>query len=86
MPPTFAAVPRSTTLASLRTRRDLVARQVHRCEAKVERLRRELTLPPLCAGVTSPAERAMSGAMRELTEARARLAQITRDLRRIGSA
>ena len=81
--PAATAVPRSTTLASLETRRDLVARQVHRCEAKVERLRGELALPRLYAGATMPAERAMSGAMRELVEARARLAQITRDLRRL---
>jgi hypothetical protein len=83
MPPATAAVPRSTTLASLRVRRDLVARQVRRCEAKVERLRGELALPPMCAGATPPAERAMISAVRDLVEARARLAQISRDLRRM---
>ena len=76
------AVPRSTTLASLRARRDDVARHVRACEANVERLRSELATPPLHPGATPPAERAMISAVRDLVEARARLAQITRDLRR----
>src|SRR3954466_11366125 len=41
-----AAVPRSTTLTSLRTRHDDIAHDVRRCEVRVERLRSELALPP----------------------------------------
>jgi hypothetical protein len=76
------AVPRSTTLSSLRTRHEAVARDVRRCEANVERLRSELALPPVFPGATPPAERAMISAVRDLVEARARLAQISRELRR----
>jgi hypothetical protein len=76
-----SAVPRSTTLSSLRSRRDAVARDVRRCERNVERLRSELALPPLVPGATPPAERAMISAVRDLVEARARLAQISRELR-----
>ena len=76
------AVPRSTTLATLRTRRDAIARHVTRCEAHVARLRSELSLPPVFPGATPPAERAMISAVRDLVEARARLAQISRELRR----
>jgi hypothetical protein len=78
--------PRSTRLASLRSRRDDVARSVHRCEANVERLRSELALPPVHPGATPPAERAMISAVRDLVESRARLAQISRELRRAESA
>jgi hypothetical protein len=78
---TGTAVPRSTTLASLRTRHDAIARHVTRCEANVERLRSELALPPIFPGATPPAERAMISAVRDLVEARARLAQISRELR-----
>ena len=81
MPATVAAVPRSTTLSALRRRHDDVARDVRRCEAAVERLRSELALPPLHPGATPPAERAMISAVRDLVEARARLAQISRELR-----
>jgi hypothetical protein len=75
------AVPRSTTLASLRARHDVVACDVRRCEANVERLRSELAQPPVHPGATPPAERAMISAVRDLVEARARLAQISRELR-----
>ncbi|MEA2382540.1 MAG: hypothetical protein QOH72_2511 [Solirubrobacteraceae bacterium] len=77
-----AAVPASTTLSTLRTRHDSVARHVTRCEANVERLRSELALPPIFPGATPPAERAMISAVRDLVEARGRLAQISRELRR----
>jgi hypothetical protein len=79
---TATTLPRSTTLSSLRTRRDDVARAVGRCEANVDRLRSELALPPARPGATPPAERAMISAVRNLVEARARLAQISRELRR----
>jgi hypothetical protein len=78
-------VPHSTTLASLRTRHDAVERHVRRCEANVERLRSELALPPALPGATPPAERAMISAVRDLVEARARFAQISRELRRAES-
>jgi hypothetical protein len=77
--------PRSTRLASLRSRRDDVARSVRRCEANVEGLRSELALPPVHPGATPPAERAMISAVRDLVESRARLAQISRELRRAES-
>jgi hypothetical protein len=76
------AVPRSTALSSLRARHDAVARDVVHCETRVERLRSELALPPASPGATPPAERAMISAVRDLVEARARLAQISRELRR----
>ena len=79
---TATTLPRSTTLSSLRTRRDDVARAVRRCEANVDRLRSELALPPVRPGATPPAERAMISAVRDLVEARARLAQISRELQR----
>jgi hypothetical protein len=79
------AVPRSTTLSSLRARYEDVARHVRMCEANVERLRSELAAPPVHPGATPPAERAMISAVRDLVEARARLAQITRELRRAES-
>ena len=79
-------LPRSTTLTSLRSRHDDVARSVRRCEANVERLRSELGRPPARPGATPPAERAMISAVRDLVEARARLAQISRELRRAESA
>ena len=82
MPPTVTAVPRATTLSALRSRHDDVARDVRRCEVAVERLRSELALPPVHPGATPPAERAMITAVRDLVEARARLAQISRELRR----
>jgi len=78
-------LPRSTRLSSLRTRREDVARSVRRCEANVERLRLELAVPPARPGATPPAERAMISAVRDLVEARARLAQISRELRRAES-
>jgi hypothetical protein len=76
------AVPRATRLSSLRARRDDVSRDVSRCEANVQHLRSELALPPAQPGATPPAERAMISAVRDLVEARARLAQISRELRR----
>lgn len=76
------AVPRATRLSSLRARRDDISRDVSRCEAHVEHLRSELALPPARPGETPPAERAMISAVRDLVEARARLAQISRELRR----
>jgi hypothetical protein len=76
-----AAVPRSTTLSSLRARHDAIARDVRRCEENVARLRTELALPPVHPDATPPAERAMISAVRDLVEARARLAQISRELR-----
>jgi uncharacterized protein involved in exopolysaccharide biosynthesis len=76
-----AAVPRSTTLTSLRARQAAVARHVTVCEANVESLRSELALPPVVPGGTPPAERAMISAVRDLVEARARLAQVSRELR-----
>ena len=85
MPGTVTAVPRTTTLSALRSRHDDVAADVRRCEAAVERLRSELALPPLHPGATPPAERAMISAVRDLVEARARLAQISRELRRAES-
>ena len=86
MPATVTAVPRSTTLSALRSRREDVAADVRRCEAAVHRLRSELALPPLHPGATPPAERAMISAVRDLVEARARLAQISRELRRAEGA
>jgi hypothetical protein len=82
MPAPTAFVPRTTTLTVLRSRRDDIAREVHRCEAAVDRLRSELSLPPLHPGAPPPGERAMISAVRDLVEARARLAQISRELRR----
>jgi hypothetical protein len=82
MPSATAAVPRSTTLHSLRARHDAIADDVRRCETNVARLRSELALPPHAPGATPPAERAMISAVRDLVEARARLAQISRELRR----
>jgi hypothetical protein len=82
MPSATAAVPRTTTLHSLRARHEEIARDVQHCEAHVARLRSELALPPLAPGATPPAERAMISAVRDLVEARARLAQISRELRR----
>ena len=82
MPLAPAAVPRSTTISSLRARHEDVARQVRRCEAHVERLRAELAMPPVHPGAAPPAERAMISAVRDLVEARARLAQVSRELRR----
>jgi hypothetical protein len=76
------AVPRATRLSSLRARHDDVAGDVSRCEANVEHLRSELALPPDRPGATQPAERALISAVRDLVEARARLAQISRELRR----
>jgi hypothetical protein len=81
-----ATVPRSTTLTSLRGRHDAIARDVRRCEEHVARLRSELALPPVHPGATPPAERAMISAVRDLVEARARLAQISRELRRAEGA
>ena len=75
------AVPHSTALSSLRARHDTVARDVVHCETRVVRLRSELALPPAFPGATPPAERAMISAVRDLVEARARLAQISRELR-----
>jgi hypothetical protein len=54
---------------------------VRRREAAVERMRSELALPPARPGAAPPAARAMISAVRELVEARARLAQISRELR-----
>jgi hypothetical protein len=82
MPSATAAVPRSTTLSSLRARHDDIARDVRHCEVRVERLRSELALPPVHAGATPHGERAMISAVRDLVQARARLAQISRELRR----
>jgi hypothetical protein len=82
MPSATAAVPRSTTLTSLRTRHDDIAHDVRRCEVRVERLRSELALPPDHPNSTPPGERAMISAVRDLVQARARLAQISRELRR----
>ena len=79
-------VPRTTTLTTLRSRHDAVARHVHRCEVKVKGLRSELALPPVFPGATPPAERAMISAVRDLVEARANLAQISRELRRAEGA
>ena len=76
------AVPHSTAVSSLRARHDTIAGDVLRCETLVERLRSELALPPEFPGATPPAERAMISAVRDLVEARARLAQISRELRR----
>jgi hypothetical protein len=83
--PASTTLPRSTTLTSLRSRHDDVKRNVCRCEAHVERLRSELGVPPARPGATPPAERAMISAVRDLVEARARLAQISRELRRAES-
>jgi hypothetical protein len=79
-------LPRSTTLTSLRSRHDDVARNVRHCEANVERLRSELARPPARPGATPPAERAMISAVRDLVEARARMAQISRELRHAESS
>jgi hypothetical protein len=82
MPSATVTVPRSTTLSSLRARHDDIAADVRRCEARVERIRSELALPPVHPGATPPGERAMISAVRDLVQARARLAQISRELRR----
>ena len=79
------AVPRATRLSSLRARCEDVSRDVRRCEANVQHLRTELALPPRTPGATPPAERAMISAVRDLVEARARLAQISSELRRAQS-
>ena len=81
MPASLAAVSRSTRLSWLRSRRADVAADVRRREAAVERLRSELAAPPASPGAVPPAERAMISAVRDLVEARARLAQISRELR-----
>ncbi|HEX2102370.1 MAG TPA: hypothetical protein VHF51_01865 [Solirubrobacteraceae bacterium] len=81
MPHPATTVPRSTRLDCLRSRRADVAADVRRREAAVEQLRSELARPPERPGATPPAERAMISAVRELVEARARLAQISRELR-----
>jgi hypothetical protein len=81
MPTAATTVPRSTRLTSMRSRRADVAADVRRREAAVEQLRSELALPPARPGATPPAERAMISAVRDLVEARARLAQISRELR-----
>jgi hypothetical protein len=81
MPTAATAVPRSTRLTSLRTRLEDIAADVRRREAAVERLRSELARPPARPGGTPPAERAMISAVRDLVTARARLAQISRELR-----
>ena len=81
MPAPLAAVPRSTRLSWLRSRRADVAADVRRREAAVERLRSELAAPPASPGAAPPAERAMISAVRDLVQARARLAQISRELR-----
>jgi hypothetical protein len=73
MPSTADAVPRRTRVSTLRARRERIAREVRRCEANVEGLRSEPGLP---------AERKMISAVRELADARARLAQISRELGR----
>ncbi len=83
--PTAAAVPRATRLTSLRSRHDDISRDVRRCQANVDHLRTELSAPPPRPGATPPAERAMISAVRDLVEARARLAQISRELRRVQS-
>jgi hypothetical protein len=83
MPTAATAVPRSTRLTTLRTRHERVAHDVRRCEANVDRLRSELAAPPMHAAGTPPAERAMISAVRDLVEARARLAQISRELRHV---
>jgi hypothetical protein len=83
---TATAVPRATRLSSLRARHDDVTRDVRRCEANVQHLRNELAHPPARPGATPPAERAMISAVRDLVEARARLAQVSRELRRVQSA
>jgi len=83
--PAATTLPRSMTLTSLRSRHDDVAGNVRRCEAHVDRLRLELARPPARPGATPPAERAMISAVRDLVEARARLAQISRELRRAES-
>jgi hypothetical protein len=83
---TAAAVPRATTLSSLRARRDDTARDVRHCEARVARLRSELALPPVHPGATPPGERAMISAVRDLVQSRARLAQVSRELRRAEGA
>ncbi len=80
------AVPRATRLSSLRARHEDISRDVRRCEANVDHLRTELAAPPAQPGATPPAERAMISAVRDLVEARARLAQISRELRRAQSA
>jgi hypothetical protein len=82
MPSATVTVPRSTTLSSLRARHDEIAADVRRCEARVERIRSELALPPVHPGAIPPGERAMISAVRDLVQARARLAQISRELRR----
>src|SRR3954447_938961 len=97
MPATVTAVPRATTLSALRSRHDDVYRDVRRCETAVERLRSELALPPVPPPARPPAARgrlarpppakgAMIAAVRDPVEARARLAQISRELRRAEGA
>jgi hypothetical protein len=84
MPTRTARLPRSTRLSALRARHDDVARDVCRCEELVAALRSELALPPGGRPAhtgTPPAERAMISAVRDLVAARARLAQISRELR-----
>ena len=83
---TATAVPRATRLSSLRARHDDVTRDVRRCEANVQHLRTELAHPPSRPGATPPAERAMISAVRDLVEARARLAQVSRELRGVQAA
>ena len=59
---------------------------MRRCEVRVERLRSELALPPVHPDPTPPGERAMISAVRDLVQARARLAQVSRELRRAEDA
>jgi hypothetical protein len=79
MPATATAVPAATRITSLRSRQARVADDVRRCEAVVERLRSE------SSPSRSRSERAMISAVRELVGARARLAQVSRELRQAGA-
>jgi hypothetical protein len=77
------SLPRSTTISALSSRYDEIARRVRSCEAEVARLRSELRVPHITPGGVLRTERAMVSAVRDLADARARLAQVSRELRRV---
>jgi hypothetical protein len=64
------ALPRRTLVSTLRQRRDRIADEVSACETNVERLRARTAAHEIVTAV------------RELSDARARLARVSRELRR----
>jgi hypothetical protein len=72
----------STGVAALRERHDDLLVELTRDEARVRRLRRELTEAKVARGAaTPPAARRLIWGVRDLIEARAQLAQVRDELR-----